>query len=232
MSASEGVRLTNDEEQGAQSSIIPPPSSLLLIGFMGCGKSSIGRRVAKRLRCPFVDLDRDIEAAAGQKIAQIFALQGEEAFRQLETQTLQTALTKMAVIASGGGLVTRPENRVLLAQAAKTGTAIVYLKAEPATLAKRIRRQPGKRPLIDGPNKPLNYPQTKRRVEELLTARRAFYEQCATLTVCTDNREFESVVDEIVSGVASQAAGVGRHEAGGTRHEAGAAAQSGKSNRL
>lgn len=203
MSANEAVRLTSAEDQGAQSSINTPQSSILLIGFMGCGKSSIGRRVAKHLRCPFVDLDRDIEEVAGYKIAQIFALQGEEVFRQLETQALQAALGKTAVIASGGGLVTRSENRLLLAQAAKTGTAIVYLKADPSTLAKRIRRQPGKRPLIDGPGQPLNYPQTKRRVEELLKARQAFYQECATLTVCTDNREFETVVDEIVSGVAA-----------------------------
>ena len=169
---------------------------------MGCGKSSIGRRVARRLRCPFLDLDREIEHAAGHKIAQIFALEGEESFRQLETQTLRKIITKPAIIASGGGIVTRRENRDLLADAAKNGTAIVYLKAKPETLAKRIRRQPGKRPLIDGTGQPLDYKATKRRVEEFLVGRAAWYEACATAIICTDGLEFEAVVDKIVEGVA------------------------------
>ena len=176
-------------------------NSILLIGFMGCGKSSIGRRVARRLRCEFLDLDREIEIAARKKIAQIFASEGEEEFRRRETHTLRRVLKKSAVIASGGGVVTRPENRVLLAEAATRGTNIVYLQAGPDTLAERIRRQPGKRPLIDGPGKPLDYGATKRRVEELLAERAAFYEECATLVVLTDGRDFEVVVDEILQGI-------------------------------
>ena len=168
---------------------------------MGCGKSSIGRRVARRLRCAFLDLDREIEIASRKKIAQIFASEGEEEFRQRETQTLRKVLKKPAVIASGGGVVTRPENRALLAEAATRGTNIVYLQAGSDTLAERIRRQPGKRPLIDGPGKPLDFHATKRRVEELLAARTAFYEECATVIVSTDGRDFEAVVDEILQGI-------------------------------
>lgn len=183
---------------------VKKPQSLLLIGFMGSGKSSIGRRVAKRLKRPFLDVDKEIEIAAGQKIPQLFASEGEENFRQRETAALREALTKSAVIASGGGIVTRPENRDLLREVASQGAHIVYLKARPETLAERIRRQPGKRPLIDGPGQILNYAATKKRVEELLSLRASFYEECATAVVCTDNRSVESVLDEIVSVVATK----------------------------
>ncbi len=204
MSDNEDLRLIIDALMARQPLKTTHHSSVLLIGFMGCGKSSIGRRVARRLRCEFLDLDREIEQAAGKKIAQIFASEGEPLFRQLETKTLRQLIKESAVIASGGGIITQASNRVLLAEAAARGTAIVYLKAKPETLAKRIRRQPGKRPLIDGPGKPLDYAATKRRVEELLAGRAAFYEECATLTVSTDNREFEDVVDEIVGQVNSE----------------------------
>lgn len=166
---------------------------------MGSGKSSIGRRLARRLRSEFLDLDREIELSAGKKIPQIFADEGEEEFRYRETQALRKSLKKSVVIASGGGLVTRPENRALLREAAAQGASIVYLKAQPDTLAERIRRQPGKRPLIDGPGKPLNYEATKSRVEELLATRQDFYQECATHTVETDGRDFEDVIEEIVS---------------------------------
>ena len=174
------------------------PSSLVLVGFMGSGKSSIGRRVARRLRCAFLDLDREVEVAAGKRIPQIFADEGEEAFRRREIQALRDALKKAVVVASGGGLVTRPENRAALREAVEQGTSIIYLKAEPSTLAERIRRQPGKRPLIDGPGKILDYEATKQRVEELLALRQELYQECATHTVVTDGRDFDSVVDEIV----------------------------------
>lgn len=176
-----------------------PLPSVVLIGFMGSGKSSIGRRLARRLRYEFLDLDREVELSAGKKISQIFADEGEEEFRRRETQALRKSLKKSAVIASGGGLVTRPENRALLREAAGQGASIIYLKAQSDTLAERIRRQPGKRPLIDGPGQPLNYEDTRSRVEELLESRREFYEECATHTVVTDGRDLEVVVDEIVS---------------------------------
>ena len=192
------LRITSDECPVSNSSLVTRNSSLLLIGFMGSGKSSIGRRVARRLRYAFIDLDKEVEVGAGKKIPQIFADEGEEDFRRRETQALCEALKKSAIIASGGGLVTRSENRAALREAVEQGTSVVYLKAEPATLAERIRRQPGKRPLIDGPGKILDYEATRRRVEELLAARQEFYEECATHTVVTDGRDFDIVVDSII----------------------------------
>ena len=197
-SANDDLRFTIDDCAKPQSSIVNRKSSILLIGFMGSGKSSIGRRVARRLRYAFVDLDKEVELGAGKKIPQIFADEGEEGFRRRETQALCEVLKESAVIASGGGLVIRSENRAALREAVEQGTSIIYLKAEPATLAERIRRQPGKRPLIDGAGKILDYEATRHRVEEILAARQEFYEECATHTVVTDGRDFDIVVDSII----------------------------------
>jgi shikimate kinase len=178
--------------------------SLILIGFMGSGKSSVGRRLARRLGCGFLDLDSEIERVAGQSIPQIFALEGEEKFREYETRVLQSVLQEEAVIASGGGLVTRPENRALLREAAARGAHVVYLKASPQTLAERIRRQPGTRPLIDGPGAPLDTEATRRRVEELLAMRAQFYEECATVTIQSDGAPFETVIQQITEAISAK----------------------------
>jgi len=93
----------------------------------GCGKSTVGRLLAEKLGRPFIDIDGQIEAAAGKKIPQIFSDDGEEAFRQMETRVLAEEAKKSGmVLATGGGVVTRPENLDLLRQ----NCLIVYLKRE------------------------------------------------------------------------------------------------------
>lgn len=91
-----------------------PPSPLLLVGFMGCGKSTAGRRLAQRLGWRFCDLDEKIEAAAGATVAAIFAHQGEAAFRIVERQQLEIALAAAdvhpTVLALGGGTFAQPDN--------------------------------------------------------------------------------------------------------------------------
>ncbi|MDX8413666.1 MAG: shikimate kinase, partial [Mariprofundales bacterium] len=86
----------------------------VLVGLMGCGKSSIGRRLAKAMACSLIDLDDTIVAQAGCSIPEIFATHGEGYFRDLETAVLRDALKQPAVIATGGGIVLRKENRALL----------------------------------------------------------------------------------------------------------------------
>ena len=86
---------------------------LILIGMPGCGKSSLGRRLAKKLGMPFLDLDKKIEEMAGKPIPQIFETEGEDAFRLLETKAFASSLDGGRVIATGGGIVTREENRVI-----------------------------------------------------------------------------------------------------------------------
>jgi shikimate dehydrogenase len=107
--------------------ILKRTRNIALIGMPGCGKSTVGRILAQKMGRPFADIDGQIESTAGKKISQIFAEDGEETFRQLETRVLAEEAKKSgAVLATGGGVVTRPENLDLLRQ----NSLIIYLKRE------------------------------------------------------------------------------------------------------
>ena len=170
--------------------------SVFLLGFMGSGKSAVARHLARSLRMPLIDLDSHIEAEIGVSIADFFALQGEEAFREVETRILQGVCTQKAVVSLGGGVPTRETNRHILAKAAQKGALVAYLQTSPTTLATRIRRAPGKRPLIDGEGE-LDFKATLRRVEELMHARETFYFDCANFVVETNERSISDVAREI-----------------------------------
>lgn len=118
---------------------------LALVGFMGCGKSTVGRHLASRRRWSFVDLDREIEKEAKSSIAEIFESQGEQAFRELE----QTVLTRVLrgqglVVATGGGTYCQPAGYDLLRRSCVT----VWLDPAFKTILARLERTPGKRPLF------------------------------------------------------------------------------------
>jgi shikimate dehydrogenase len=116
---------------GIHNIILRKTRNIALIGMPGCGKSTIGQALAQAMERPFVDLDKKIEETAGKNIPQIFDEDGEEAFRQLETQLLgEEGKGSGKVISTGGGVVTRPENLDLLLQ----NSLIVYLKRELADL--------------------------------------------------------------------------------------------------
>lgn len=114
--------------------------SVFLIGYRGSGKTTVGRKLADRLWQPFVDLDEIIVKTAGKSIRDIFAQDGEPAFRDLETSALREAV-KLAdhVIALGGGAMDREENRTLLKQA---GHRTIYLRCEPEEMHRRIHADP------------------------------------------------------------------------------------------
>ena len=114
--------------------------SIVLIGYRGSGKTTIGRRLADRLWQPFVDVDDLIVKKAGKNIKRIFEEDGEPAFRDLETQAVKDAckLTEH-VIGFGGGTLGREENRTVLRE---SGHKIIYLKCEPAELLRRIQADP------------------------------------------------------------------------------------------
>ena len=119
---------------------------LVLVGLMGAGKSAIGRRLAEALARPFADSDTVIEEEAGQTIADMFARDGEEAFRRVEEAALGRLLEGApAVIATGGGAFLRPTNRARIREAALS----VWLRADLDVLVGRIRR-PATRPLLAG----------------------------------------------------------------------------------
>ncbi len=144
--------------------------NLALIGFMGTGKSSIGRLVASLLHFQFVDTDDLIEKRAGCSISEIFARQGEAAFRALERQVVSDlGELKKAVIATGGGLGANEDNLTSL----KRHALVVCLWASPQTIWERVHSQTH-RPLLQGPN-----PQEK--IAQLLAQRGPFYRQADVL---------------------------------------------------
>jgi len=120
---------------------------IFLYGPPGCGKTTVGKTLAGNLDLPFVDLDAEIETSAGRTIAQIMEAEGEQAFRELETNCLQKAiLGDMSVIALGGGALLREANRTCAESAGK----VVLLETDPTALVERLRSDGGKRPLISG----------------------------------------------------------------------------------
>jgi shikimate kinase len=138
--------------------------NLVLIGFMGCGKSSVGRRLAGLTGHRFVDIDELVMQAEGRSISEIFSQRGESYFRDLEQQTLENLVGVCGIILStGGGLVLRPANRETL----KRIGIVAWLDAEPEVLFERAMRS-GRRPLLQ-----TKHP--RRTFDELLGVRRNLY---------------------------------------------------------
>ena len=114
--------------------------SIGLIGYRGCGKTTVGRRLADRLWQPFADTDEMIVRHAGKSIAEIFQQEGEAAFRDLETQAIREASAMSeTVISLGGGALDREENRKIISEA---GLKLIYLRCEPRELLRRIESDP------------------------------------------------------------------------------------------
>tara|TARA_B100000809_G_scaffold75896_1_gene73583 strand:- start:327 stop:824 length:498 start_codon:yes stop_codon:yes gene_type:complete len=119
---------------------------IFLIGFMGCGKSTIGKKLAKTLSCKFIDLDKYIEGKTGESIQQIFKEKGEKYFRVLETESLmEICKSDNLVIATGGGTPCFFDNM----QRILDKGICIYLKMEANNLAKRLSKEKSKRPLIE-----------------------------------------------------------------------------------
>lgn len=136
-----------------------------LTGFMGAGKTAVGRELAALLRRPFIDLDLSIERAAGSSVASLFARRGEAAFRALESRALARAAKRAgAVVALGGGALLSSKNKALVA---KTGV-LVNLACSRAELVRRLRPERASRPLLAGGA-------LSARVAALLRSRRAAY---------------------------------------------------------
>jgi shikimate kinase len=169
--------------------------NIILIGFMGCGKSSIGRRLATRLGHEFLDSDElIIESANGRSISDLFAEEGEERFRERETNALQGLIGSTAIVlATGGGAVLRPMNREIL----RTIGTTVWLHADPEILFERATRS-RKRPLLEVEN-----PRTT--FNTLLEARLPVYEQAADLKIDASGLSHEQTVESIVKAIGGPA---------------------------
>jgi len=161
-------------------------TTVILTGFMGTGKTSIGQRLAARLGVPFVDTDALVEQNAGRSVAAIFADDGETAFRAAERRAVQAALdVPHAVVATGGGAIADPVNLVALRAAAP----IVCLTARPEVILRRALASGPTRPLLQGDD-------PAARIAALLAARAPAYAQ-ADHTVDTSDAPLEQLVAAI-----------------------------------
>ena len=160
--------------------------NLVLGGFMGSGKSSVGRLVAAQLRFRYVDTDELIEQRAGRTITQIFTENGEPFFRELEAQVVaELAQYENAVISTGGGMTANEANLASLKQHA----LVICLWASPETIWERVRHQ-SHRPLLRDPD-PLE------KIRKLLTARAPFYKQADALVI-SEGRSVKEVAQHVI----------------------------------
>ena len=164
--------------------------AVCLVGLRGAGKSSVGAALARALGRPFLDLDRAVEDRAGRTLRELFADEGEAAFRALESEALREALRLLptAVLATGGGVVLDPDNR-----AALRGAHVVYLEAPPELLAARVEADPQ-----SAADRPALHPQGPlAEARALHAARDPLYREVATLVV-----DATPPVEEVVRAIA------------------------------
>jgi shikimate kinase len=166
--------------------------SIVLVGMMGVGKSSIGRRLGVRLGVPFVDADAEIETAAGMSIADIFARHGEASFRSGEARVIARLLDGgPQVLATGGGAVMNADTRAAI----KAKGVSIWLNADFDILMRRISKRKNDRPMLQTADPAAT-------LRQLLAEREPFYAQ-SDLTVQSREVPHEAIVTEIVDGVAS-----------------------------
>lgn len=161
---------------------------LVLVGLMGSGKTTVGRVVAQRLRRELFDSDFMIEAREGRTVRAIFAEDGEDAFRAIETDVLVEALAAddKAVIAAAGGVVLRSENRAALRD---SGARVVWLRADPATLVERVK---------GGVHRPLLDDDPRGTLERMYAERSDLYREVADAIVMVDNRSVNEIVEAVL----------------------------------
>ena len=160
---------------------------VVLIGFMGCGKSTVGIRLSYRLRRVVEDTDKRIEREQKMPVKDIFAERGETFFRDLETDLLRRMQDEKGfkIIATGGGLPVREVNRKLLHQLGK----VIYLRAKPETIYARLKNDTT-RPLLQGED-PLG------KIIKLMAEREELYKEAADIIIDVDDKNMEQVLSEI-----------------------------------
>ncbi len=165
-------------------------NNIVLIGFMGVGKSTVSEYLKDTYGMDVVEMDQVIAERVGMSIPDIFEIHGEEYFRNLETGLLKELQSrKNTVISCGGGAALREEN---VAEMKKNGR-VVFLTAAPETVYERVKGS-DERPILNG-NKNVNY------IAELMEKRRAKYEAAADVLVATDGRDVQSICEEIMKKV-------------------------------
>jgi shikimate kinase len=167
---------------------VKPEGSLILVGMMGAGKTTVGRLLARRLKRAFYDSDEEIERRCGVRIPVIFDIEGEAGFRAREAQVIaELCALDNAVLATGGGVVLAEENRRRIAA---RGT-VVYLHARPSHLWQRVRHDRN-RPLLATTD-----PQKK--IEELYAQRDPLYREVADLVIDTGKQSVQTLAKDLLS---------------------------------
>ncbi|HEX2917657.1 MAG TPA: shikimate kinase [Edaphobacter sp.] len=190
MPASQPVLNQSETAQSEGDSLPPSLRRLILTGFMGAGKSTVGRLLAERLGWDFLDLDQHLETRAGATIPELFSTHGEAHFRRLESTALASALGRSNVIlALGGGTPESLTNRLLIEQT--PATAAIFLDAPFDVLFDRCMLQAITRPVLADPAA------AQMRFEH----RRPLYRRLARLTIDTSSLDSTQTVDAILSGL-------------------------------
>ena len=195
---------------------------ITLTGFMGCGKSSVGRNLSELLCCPFIDLDEAICGRAGKSIPEIFASEGETEFRKLEEETLRSILTPSGTVRTekkslplqamgpslcgqrGSTVSPSLQHRMVIAlgggtvmtpecsEIVKERSVCIYLKASIDTLVRHLETESSGRPMLQGDS-------LRSRIEELMNLRSKAYETIAHITIETDGKSIDAIAEEIVN---------------------------------
>ncbi len=191
----EGIRISKEEADIIYKSLMMEvlgATNIILEGFMGSGKSTVSELLSDKLELELIDTDEAIEEAEGRKISEIFEQDGEEAFRDMETELMEMVISehmRETVISLGGGLPVREKNRELLKRAGK----VVYLRTSPETVYDRLKGDET-RPLLKSED-PLA------RIKELQDKRGKIYEEAADIIVDTDGKSPEEVANEIIAAI-------------------------------
>lgn len=167
--------------------------NIILIGFMGCGKTSVGKKVAEKLNYCFCDVDRMIERDNKMSISEIFQEYGEEHFRAIETKAIMNLreTVRNCIISVGGGLPLRDENRIFLKELGK----VVFINVSKEVIIKRLEHDVT-RPILNKGNK-------EDIISRLMAEREPIYTEVSDIVVHVGNKEFIQVVDEICDYVKS-----------------------------
>ncbi|WP_018661544.1 shikimate kinase [Heyndrickxia acidiproducens] len=159
-------------------------NNIYLIGFMGAGKTTVGRALAKQLQMEALDLDAWIEEEEGMTAAQIFASKGEMYFREKESEILKRSAAFRGIITTGGGIISRAENRECLKKSGFT----CFLDCDPDILIARVQ---------DDPARPLAFNRAREEMIALYQERLPFYKACADIIIDTSDKTVEQVVQLI-----------------------------------
>ena len=163
--------------------------NIVLVGPMGCGKTTVGRKLSSKLNQDFFDTDHEIINKTGVSIDHIFDIEGEEGFRRRESEVLESLCDmNNIVIATGGGVVLLPQNRLVL----KNAGVVIYLSSSVEQLLRRTAKSKT-RPLLE------NSSDRQKTITEIVNARDKYYREVATIVIDTTGKKLNEVIDLIMN---------------------------------